>query len=137
MRSVIALFCATMVLGLGLSDAHALPGTPHERAQVFATCSGRLSAMATRQRAERNPAAARTEEIRAGFEMLLDATLPAAIDRGVPVDMAVLWHAAGWHEIAYLLADVHYSADPGRVRRARDRMQARLDDCREMLLPRG
>jgi len=112
----------------------ALPGTPWKRAELFATCSGRLAAMAAHQQAMDQPAWAATLDRRDSFDMLLEATLPDAIAHGVPQGEAKRWRATGWSEIAVLLADSSYSFDEGRAQRARAALQARIGDCQAVLL---
>lgn len=119
---------------LTASAATALPGTAFERAEVFATCEGRLSALATNQRALKNPDQRQTEQVRADFDLMLDATLPAAWAQGVPPTQHVQWRSSGWSEIAALLADTYYSVDAGRVRRAEDAISQRIDACQSLLL---
>ncbi|SMX33899.1 hypothetical protein [Actibacterium lipolyticum] len=119
---------------LTASAALTLPSTAHERAEVFAKCSGRLSALATNQRALKNPDVSTTERAHQNFEMMLSATLPDAIERGVPTSKPILWHASGWSEIAYLLADIQYSNDEIRAQRAKDAIEQRIDDCSALIL---
>lgn len=129
------LCCGAMLIVLGIQAAHALPGSPSERAEVFAICSGRLSAMATRQRALHHPDAHATDRIRADFDMLLEATWPAARDYGVPEQMSVLWRSGGWREAAFLMADIQYSGDAYRVAQAEKGLTQRLEACRQLILP--
>ncbi|TCP43109.1 hypothetical protein [Rhodovulum marinum] len=124
-----AALCAPAALA-----APSTPATPWQRAELFATCSGRLAAMATRQHADRDPAWSETAEQRAMFDMMLDATLPSAMDHGVPQDAPLRWRSAGWVEMAGLLADISYSDDPGRMTRARDALTARIGACTGLLL---
>ncbi|SIO22711.1 hypothetical protein SAMN05444722_0909 [Rhodovulum sp. ES.010] len=110
------------------------PGTPWKRAEVFATCSGRLAAVATRQQADGNPAWSETRAHREMFDLMLEATLPSAMEFGVPRDEPVRWRSAGWVEMAGLLADMVYSGDAGRTARAQDALTARMADCTGLLL---
>lgn len=109
-------------------------GTPWQRAQVFATCSGRLAAVGTRQHADRNPAWSETLEQREMFERMLEATLPAAIEHGVPDNEPVRWRSAGWVEMAVLLLDMFRNEDPGRAAQARHALEGRVADCTGLLL---
>lgn len=117
-----------------VSVAKALPSQSVERAEIFATCSGRLSALATRQRAMNDPSAPEIERLSDQFSMLLDATLPDAIQQGVEATQSDRWRNSGWSEMANLLADVDYSVDQRRVDRARSVLEKRLATCRALLL---
>lgn len=119
---------------LTASATLALPGTPWKRAEVFATCSGRLAALAVRQQAARDPGWTETLEQRDMFDMLLEATLPAALENGVPGDEHLRWRSAGWSETAVLLADMEYSFDSRRAARAEAALDHRIADCRSLLL---
>jgi len=111
-----------------------MPGTPWKRAEVFATCSGRLAALAARQQAERDPASTDTMRQREMFELMLEATLPEAVTYGVPQDEPLRWRSAGWVETAGLLADITYAGDEIRTSRAAAALDARISDCTGLLL---
>lgn len=128
-----------LVRGVALSlltatAAMALPGTAFERAEIFAKCSGRLEALATNQRALKNPQQSLTQQVLDDFDMMLDATLPAAIAQGVPPTQAVRWRSSGWSEIAALLSDVAYSFDHARAQRAEVAIDQRINACQNLLL---
>lgn len=125
--------CGAVLIAVTGTYALALPTTPHEQAEVFAICSGRFEAIATRQKALKMPEAARSKHIKDNFDLLLEATLPAALEFGVPESMPEQWRSGGWVEIAGLLADEQYSFDARRSRLARDAMEKRLDDCRNLI----
>ena len=78
-QTVTRTLCGMVLLIVTTHAALALPGSPSQRAEMFATCAGRLEAMATRQRADRHPDLAQTERYSADFQMLLEAVMPAAI----------------------------------------------------------
>lgn len=122
-------------LALGAATLPALPARAHERAEVFATCSGRLAALAARQRGLDRDAADSTQMAQA-FDMLVAAIMPDAIDDGVPPGHDRIWRGRGWAEVAGLLADADYSFDATRAERALHAAQARIDACRDMVLPR-
>lgn len=134
-QTVTRTLCGMVLLIVTTHAALALPGSPSQRAEMFATCAGRLEAMATRQRADRHPDLAQTERYSADFQMLLEAVMPAAIAYGVPPQQAVTWRSVGWVEIAYLLADRQYSHDEIRIARAKQRLSEHLSDCRNLILP--
>ncbi len=135
-HTAISVLRGAVLLILTTCAASALPGSPSERAKVFATCSGRLSALATRQRALNSPEIQATEQVLANFDMMLDATLPAAVDYGMPPAQARHWHSGGWVEIAALLADAQYSLDAGMAERARIAIDQRIQSCHQLLLPK-
>lgn len=119
---------------LTATTALALPGTPWKRAEVFATCSGRMAALATRQQALQDPGYPATQTSRETFDLLLDATLPSAIAHGVPEGQALRWHSVGWSEVAVLLADADYSFDSLRAEKARQALDLRIQDCNALIL---
>ena len=125
---------AGVALALSCAAGHAVPAEAHKRAEVFATCAGRLAAMATRLHALEDPGAAQAARLSADFAALLEATLPAALEAGVPPAQPARWRAGGWREAAHLLAEVQYSFDAGRARRAEGALEARLADCRALVL---
>lgn len=133
----IALAGATLAMFGVAAAAAPLPAQAHERAELFATCSGSLKALATRLHATGDPRAEATERMSVDFEMLLEATLPAALDDGVPERLPERWRHTGWNETAYLLSEVHYAFDAGRSERARAVLRERLNACRDVLLPAG
>ena len=97
--------------------------------------AGRLAALETRQRATQSPDVGKTEALCADFDLLLEATLPDAVDYGMPPAQATQWRSLGWGEIATLLADADYSFDAGRAARARQMIDRRILDCNSLILP--
>ncbi|MEC8796468.1 MAG: hypothetical protein VXX48_09050, partial [Pseudomonadota bacterium] len=75
-----------------------------------------------------------TSQARDLFDIMLEATIPAALDDGVPDNVPGLWRSAGWAEIASLLNDMHYSLDNGRSNRAKTAIEARITDCERLVL---
>lgn len=126
--------CLAVFLVFSASTLAALPLRSFERAEMFATCSGRLSALATRQRAHADNEAATTAELSALFETLLEAVLPDALHEGVPANQPAQWRSQGWTEVAALLADMDYSFDAGLAARAQQAVQQRIATCRAVLL---
>lgn len=124
--------CLTLVATAG--SASRIPGSPWQRAEVFATCSGLLAALGTRQRAEHDPAWTHTLRQREMFDLLLEATLPAAVHYGVPQDEPKRWRSTGWVQAATLLADIAYAFDDGRATRAAAALEVRVADCTGLLL---
>lgn len=130
---VIPILGAVAMLFLPVS-ASSLPVRAYERAELFATCSGRLDALATRQRALSEAGAQDNARLRDEFQILLDAVLPKALSEGVPEAQPRRWRSQGWVEIAALLADVDHSFDPRRADLARAAVLQRISSCRAVLL---
>ncbi len=121
------------LLTLGTS-VHALPIWPHQQAQAFATCSGRMSALTTHQRAVQHPEADGNAALVETFDLLLEAVLPDALSDDDDAQVPVRWRAQGWSEVAGLLAHSFYSFDPGVAERAEAALDARIADCRDLIL---
>jgi hypothetical protein len=109
--------------------------TPAEQAQAFATCAGRLSALAARQNAMHDPEFQDTHRLKEDFEMLLEATLPYSQDVGVDQSTAKLWQSYGWSEMAQLFRmrdkfeNVTFSA------RAEADLNRHIHTCQRLILP--
>ena len=114
--------------------ALALPARSYERAELFATCSGRMDALAARQRAHHQSEASDSAALSDTFDMLLDTVLPAAMEDGVPASQPVQWRNQGWSEVAALLAEVDFTFDAGRAERSQQALAQRIADCRNVLL---
>jgi hypothetical protein len=114
--------------------AVALPHKLEDRAELFATCSGRLAAVAARMRGYENGDASESDMMRDTFNALLDAVLPMMVSEGVPESQAAKWRNRGWAEIAHLFADADYSFDAQRAERARHTLTRRIAVCRDVLL---
>jgi len=126
---------AAFLIMTGMQAAQASNLTPSEQAQAFATCAGRLSALATRQRATHDPEFETTGRMQGDFELMLEATLPHTSDAGVGNDQAKYWRTVGWLEIAHLLRTRHYSPDEDRAARAEADMTRRISTCERLILP--
>ena len=118
----------------GISSATAGTLSPMEQAQAFATCAGRLQALATRQGAIHDPRSTDTRQKQYGFEDLLDALLPHVSETGIDASAAKRWRAYGWTEIAGLLSRAQYHQDDRHARSARADMARRIDTCTRMIL---
>lgn len=112
----------------------ALPARSFERAELFATCSGRLAALATRQRGLNDEAANTSARLSDEFDLLLDATLPFAVADGMPHDQGRIWWSRGWSEVAALLSDMDHSFDTGLSDRARKAVDDRIRACTAVLI---
>lgn len=93
--------------------------------------------MATRQRTLNHSGAEENARLAREFDMLLEATMPDAQRDGVPPAQGPRWRSQGRRELAALLSDVDYSFDSGRAERARQAVDARLEACRSVLLPKA
>lgn len=124
-----------VLLGLAPSLSSALPARSFERAELFATCSGRIAAFAARQHALNQDDAPQLRAWVDQFDMLLDATMPFAVEEGVPWGQPTLWRSQGWSEVAALLSDADYSFDAGLSIRAMEAVEHRIDSCKSVLLP--
>jgi hypothetical protein len=112
----------------------ALPTGTSDRAELFAICSGRLEALATRQRGHMDEQAASVADLQREFDLLLDAILPWALSEGVEAHEPRRWRVRGWVEVAYLLADMDYSFDERTAAGAKRQLAHRISECREVLL---
>ncbi|MAC77511.1 MAG: hypothetical protein CML66_05550 [Rhodobacteraceae bacterium] len=121
--------------GGAAAGAPALPAFSHQRAHLFAICSGRLAALATHQSSTQQAAAPESRRLQAEFDMLLDAVMPDAMDQGVPDGQADRWRSQGWSEIAGHLANAYYSFDATVAEYARNATADRIAECRDLLLP--
>lgn len=127
----------TLLLALAPLAAPAAPAIPsqsRERVEIFATCSGRLAALVTRQKALGEAAAAENDRLRAEFDLLVDAILPDALADGVGQQQPDRWRIDGWSEIALLLAAAEHGVDPRRADTARLTLTSRIETCTDLLL---
>ncbi|MEQ9257745.1 MAG: hypothetical protein RIG84_01465 [Roseovarius sp.] len=138
MQDMRTLAVVTLLTIAGITPAHSTGLSeglsPLEQAQAFATCAGRLQALATRQSAVRDPRSSTTRALQGDFEMLLEATLPFALDAGTDPGEARRWQASGWVEIASLLSRAQYTPDELRAAHAEAAMAARIVTCRRMIM---
>ncbi|PSL21916.1 hypothetical protein [Shimia abyssi] len=125
--------CGAILILIG-STAQALPIWPHQQAEAFATCSGRFSALATHLQSHRKPGAKENLELKAEFDLMLEAVLPYALEEGVTLPEQRRWRSAGWGQIAALLADVSYGLDQSQIERATNALEFHIQDCRDLLL---
>lgn len=126
---------AAFLLIVSTLTAQANPLTPKEQAQAFATCAGRLSALATRQSGRHDPASETSYQLVRNFEFLLEAAMPHASEAGIGPDDARYWRAAGWTEIAYLLQQQSSGREAALAARALADIDRRISTCRQLVLP--
>ena len=124
------------VLSVSLSTAlNALPVRAFERATAFATCAGRLEALAVYGRRLSAFDSDEVSELSSSFSDMLGAVLPFALDEGVPPNQPAKWRAGGWSETALLLNERDYSFDASRAQRAAIRLQQSILDCTQLISP--
>jgi hypothetical protein len=134
-RSISAIAAVTVVvvslLFAGPAPAGPKGANPLAQAQAFATCAGRMQALATRQTALHDPRSRESREIQGLFEQLLDAIIPFAHAHGADPAAARLWQASGWAEVAALLRNAQAAEDPHR---AEADLSRRVATCTRMIL---
>ena len=128
-------YLAALLLSAASTAALSMPISPSERAKLFARCAGNLSALAVHQRSVSGEDPTRTEALRDGYESLLNAVLPYAVDYGMPAAQAADWRRQAWRAQTALLNDVAFSIDAGRAIRAQKTARERVAMCDDMLLP--
>ncbi|MEM9551880.1 MAG: hypothetical protein AAGA05_11935 [Pseudomonadota bacterium] len=128
--------CVAALLLISACAALALPARSFERAEVFATCSGRLEALAVHDRAYREDNSPEIGVLSSTFTDLLHAVLPDAHEEGVPANQHTLWRVAGWSEVAALLNEVYFTFDAARSMRAANALRERIMQCTELILPK-
>lgn len=123
-----------LILGLLMTGAHesiaqGWPTSPAQRAQVFAVCAGRLSALADHQRYLDANAADRAETQRLAFDALLQAVMPDALDYGMPGAQALNWRMHAKLAQSSLLMRADFNSDDQVKARARAAAEAFLNEC--------
>lgn len=130
MRITIFLFLA---LG-GHAQAAGVPTLPVDQARVFATCAGRFSALVSHNYLFDGAAAEAAEARRDGFADLLDATLPDALDAGLPETQAMAWRVEAKAAQAYLLSRAAFHEDARAAEAAEKAAKQALTSCEMLLL---
>lgn len=124
----------TVFLLSAAGAAAALPRSPSQRAQLFATCAGRYSALAEHQRLFDGSASEVADAQKQAFEDLLEAVMPDARDWGMPGEMALQWRLTAKMAQARLLQRSVFQSDTviaEQSRRAADRL---FGECRTWIL---
>ncbi|MEM6408516.1 MAG: hypothetical protein AAF700_08870 [Pseudomonadota bacterium] len=112
----------------------AIPISPSERAQAFAQCAGRYSAMANHITEASSETFETVRERKALFDMMLEAVLPAAVAYGMPKAQATTWKFDAWRNHAAILNDANYSVDHRRAQNARAASEKMIAECRRLIL---
>ncbi len=128
-------FGGAVFLALAAASAQALPARAFERAELFANCSGRLSALATHQSGYGEGTFQQTRDMAEMFDMMLEAVLPHALDEGMPQNQITLWRSQGWGEMAGLLTQAHFSFDTISADAAMAALDERVLACTSVMLP--
>ncbi|KIC41802.1 hypothetical protein RA28_20715 [Ruegeria sp. ANG-S4] len=116
------------------SPVEALPQGSKDRAELFATCSGRMEALAARHRGRKEDDAILVTDMQQEFDLMLQAVLPWALSDGVDEIQPARWRVQGWVQVAYLLADIDYSLDAQITEGAKRQLHHRIAECRAVLL---
>jgi hypothetical protein len=120
-------------LAFTLSLARALPlcaETPAETLHMFATCTGRLSALMEFQWLMQDPGADATMALR---DQMLSLAEAAAQSADGPVQ-AMNWRVQAKAAQAALLSQAAFALDTRRAHQARIRAQSLTDECLSLLL---
>ncbi|WP_147124478.1 hypothetical protein [Shimia ponticola] len=117
-----------------MAQAQGVPWSPSERVQLFATCAGRYSALAEHQRFFDGSASERAEAMQEIFEELIDATLPAAMDWGMPGRQALDWRITAKMATASLLNSANFGTNTRRREIDGAAAEAYLDECQRLVL---
>jgi len=113
--------------------AQGLPWSPSERVQVFATCAGRYAALAEHQRFFDGAASERAMQMQEIFEDLIEATMPEAVDWGMPGRQALDWHIAAKMATASLLNSANFGTNERRREIDGAAADTYLQECRGLV----
>lgn len=117
-----------------MSQAAGVPVSPSERAQVFATCHGRLAAEMDHQRLMGDHPSQQIEHRHSAFKQLYQAVLPDALEYGLPGALAVTWFNTAKRKQAWLLMRADFNGDTDIKQKSRDAARALLSECDSLLL---
>ena len=126
---------AAFLLLISVGTASASSMSLEEQVWALATCTGRVSALATRQRATHDPASASTTALQSSFDQLFEALLPATPDLGIAPARARGWRTEGWVEIGRLLRAGTQSTDAAEQARTEADMSRLIAICQRLILP--
>lgn len=126
----------TILIGLVLSaatSAGALPHSPSQQAQVFASCAGRLLALEEHQRLTDGPASEATAVLRNTFLDLLDAVLPDAYAYGMPPGYELQRRVMARAEQRSLLSQAAYATEMAARAPARAAADRHVAVCKALI----
>lgn len=129
-----ALILGLTMTGPDTGSAGPWPISPAERAQVFATCAGRLSALIDHERTVVGTASKHIEAQQSTFQALLNAVMPDALDYGLPESKAMDWLLHAKLAQSRLLMRADFYGDAFAKQKARDAADAFLQECDQFLL---
>ena len=116
------------------SPVLALPYSPSQRAELFANCAGRLSALEEHQRMFDGPASEVTRSAVRRFEALLEAVMPDAIAYGMPGRQVWSWRVNAKHAQSLLLNKATFSQDGRLLERAQMASDQYISECENLVL---
>lgn len=131
---VIALILGLATMAPSESSAGSWPQSPAERVQVFATCTGRLSALVDHERTVRGTAVEFFEKQRGAFQSLLNAVVPDALEYGLPKSQVMNWLLHAKLAQSQLLMRADFYGDAMIQEKARAAADAFLHECDQFLL---
>ncbi|MEM8979282.1 MAG: hypothetical protein AAGD04_07350 [Pseudomonadota bacterium] len=129
MSSFKTILAALLCFVMSAQAIFALPQSPSERVQVFATCAGRYSALAEHQRFFDGEASERAEAKKEDFERLIEAILPVALDWGTPGAQIISWRITAKFAQAELLHRGSFHSDAFMAKRSKEIAIKFLADC--------
>jgi cytochrome c556 len=115
----------------------AMPMSPSQRAQTFAQCSGRLAALAMYQDVISDERPVDVRVVQNDFDALLEATLPAAIDFGMPESVAAQAKFDAWTAQSDLINTARFSQDDLRATTAKRASDGFIASCLDLVMPRS
>lgn len=130
---LLVLTCAASTFAT-TSAAQRLPWSPSERVQLFATCAGRYAALAEHQRFFDGAASERAMDMQHLFQDLIDATMPEAVDWGMPGRQALNWHVTAKMATASLLNSANFGTNERRREIDFAAAEAYLAECKGLVL---
>jgi hypothetical protein len=128
LKTILAVI-ATSAAITAATQAAALPHSPTKRAELFAQCAGWLLALEEQQWLFDGPASEQTARYRAAFLDLLEATIPAATEQGLPAELPMSWRVIARAEQRTLLQQARFATDPLARAPADATARARIESC--------
>jgi len=132
--SGIKTFLPALAVVFAATTAQAMPQSPAERAQLFATCAGRLSALTEFQWMFDGPESERTQARRDQFVGLLEVTVQDAVADGMPGNLVMGWRLNAKVAQADLLRKSRFATDPRLAAHATIRAETLIRDCDRWIL---
>lgn len=108
---------------------------PSQRAELFATCEGRMAALARHYWDVQHEDAKETSGFQAQFADLLQAVLPDAKRHGITVEQTAQWQIDGLNEISELILTIRHGLTLENSSTANQAFVQKLQICATLLLP--